>query len=393
MILLKSTSEVLELTSSGSAGLDYSVSWVDVTTTTFSPSSTEGKIVSATTTTILAAPLTSTQRQVKLISIRNISPTASNDITIKKDISSTEYWLTPTITLSSGEVYQYTDGSGWVVFDKNGQVKTKTAESLGITGRTTTFYKPGTVADTIGYWYCTSKDAGFPGAWSPATPGVNGRSCISESGGLIIGSSSGGTLYITDANLTSTVAHWHMFFDVLWVNSGLVVTTTTGQVFSSVTLPSRDINGSTNGEGCIIAMLTTVANTNAGAISNATMSYTNSDNVVNRQATLTANVGSQITISPVIGTITFFNLAAGDKGVKSIQGITLGTSLGAGSISLMIVRRILSIPVTSPNIGNHALIKANPGVEIFPGSTILHCYQASAVTATTTSGTITIQER
>ena len=26
--------------------------------------------------------------------------------------------------------------------------------------------------DAIGYWYCTSKDQHFPGAWAPGTPGL-----------------------------------------------------------------------------------------------------------------------------------------------------------------------------------------------------------------------------
>ena len=375
----------------------YSSTWVDVTTTTFGPSSTEGTVTSG-TTTIVSAPAASTQRQIKLISIRNRHATTAQTVYVNKDTNTTNYIITPTITLAAGECYQYTDGNGWQVFTANGQVKTQTAESTGITGRTTTFFKTGTVADTIGYWYCTSKDSGFPGAWAPGTPGVTGRVCdagnSADAGCLIIGTPSSGSLYITDANLTSTTTHWHMFFDVLWVNSGLVVTTTTGQgVTMSGSLPARDSNGSANGEGCMIGMLTTVANTNVGAISTATCSYTNSDGTANKVATLTANVGNQITISPVIGTITWFNLAAGDKGVKSIENVSLATSLGGGSISMIIARPVLSVPVTTVNIGNPAVIKANPGIKIYPGSTILHCYQASAVTATVISGTMLIQER
>ena len=64
--------------------------------------------------------------------------------------------------------------------------------------------------------------------------------------------------------------------DVLWVNSGLVVTTTTEQTFTTPTLPARDINGTTNGEGCMIALLFTAASTLAAAGSNLTVRYTNS---------------------------------------------------------------------------------------------------------------------
>ena len=43
--------------------------------------------------------------------------------------------------------------------------------------------------------------------------------------------------------------------DVLWYNTGLVVTTTTLQAVTTPTLPARDINGSTNGDGVGLALL------------------------------------------------------------------------------------------------------------------------------------------
>lgn len=54
MIILKDSNSSLELISTGGAnGLQYSVDWVDITTTTFAPSSTEGNITTATTTPIV----------------------------------------------------------------------------------------------------------------------------------------------------------------------------------------------------------------------------------------------------------------------------------------------------------------------------------------------------
>lgn len=113
MILLKATTETLKITTSSTANIDYSVSWVDVTTTTFAPSTSEGKITSATTTTLLAAPAASTQRQVKLITITNIHATASNVVTILKDISGTTFQLTPATTLLAGSSLMFLDGDGW----------------------------------------------------------------------------------------------------------------------------------------------------------------------------------------------------------------------------------------------------------------------------------------
>ena len=142
----------------------------------------------------------------------------------------------------------------------------------------------------------------------------------------------------------------------------------------------------------MIAMLTTTANTNAAAISNSTISYTNSDGTAGRTATLTAIAGSQIPISPVIGTLTWFNLAAGDKGVRSIQSVTLNTSLVAGAVSFMITRDIATIGTTIPNVTAQKVI-GTPGIRLYNNTCMLHCILASATTATFFSGELTIMEK
>jgi hypothetical protein len=190
----------------------------------------------------------------------------------------------------------------------------------------------------------------------------------------------------------ASVNHSHLFFDVLWVNSGITVTTTTAQSITTPTLPARDVNGTTNGEGCMIAMLTTTANTNAAVISNSTVSYTNSDGTSGRTATLTAIAGSQIPATPVVGTIVWFNLQAGDRGVRSIESITLGTSLGAGAVSLMICRDLANIGTSLVNVQFTRKL-SEPGVRLYNGTCMLHCVLASATTATFFNGEVVIQEK
>lgn len=122
MILLKATTEILEVFTTTTAALDYSVSYADITTTAFTPSTAEGKITTATTTIITTAPAASTQRQIKLITISNVSG-ATNTVTVKKDTSGTEYQLmTPTVLLA-GEVLQYMDGQGWIYYSATGAIK------------------------------------------------------------------------------------------------------------------------------------------------------------------------------------------------------------------------------------------------------------------------------
>jgi hypothetical protein len=129
MIILKATTETLQITTSTAAGLDYSISYADIGATTFAPSSNEGKISSATTTSALSAPAASTQRQVKFIIIANRDASLSSIVTVQKLISSTAYNLTPPITLLPGETLQYADRKGWVYYSATGAVKGNQAAS------------------------------------------------------------------------------------------------------------------------------------------------------------------------------------------------------------------------------------------------------------------------
>ena len=266
-----------------------------------------------------------------------------------------------------------------------------------IEGRVAAFWKAGTSADTVGYHYCFAKDGGFPGAWAPGTPGLAGRTTdgttATDAGCVPIVNAATGGNYLTQFELAGTVAHFFTLFDVLWVNSGAVVTTTTGQTVNSGTLPARDLNGTTNGEGCWIGLLFTAAATNAAVISNATVTYTNSAGTGSRTATLANLVGAQIPATPTIGTIVWFQLAAGDTGVRSIQTLTLGTSLVTGSVSLLIARPLATYSAAAANIGAGPYRPMDPGIRLYNGTCALIAYQASATTATTITGSIVVQER
>lgn len=397
MILLTDTTHILELLSTSTSSTDYYVTYADITTTLFTPGVSSGNIATATTTTILAAPAASTQRQVKLITIRNRG-TAAQSVTIKYDVSGTERFLTPTIALAAGESLNYTDGQGFVVLDIAGRVKVTATESTGFAGRAIGFFKIGTASEAAASWYCTSKDGGSFGAWAVGTPGLNGRvpdgTTTTDGGCIPFQNPASGSMYLTDASVVSGTAHYHTFFDILWVNSGLTVTTTTEQAITSGAMPARDLNGSTDGQGLMIGLLVTAATTNAGAITNMTVNYTNSDGTAARTATVSAVAGSQFPITAVVGTVIWFNLAAGDRGVRSIQGITLGTSLVTGSVSLFVARLVWGGSGPAANIGSAAGAGIqNPGVRLYNGTALLHAYLSSATTATNVAATLTMMER
>lgn len=299
------------------------------------------------------------------------------------------------VTLLTGENMVFGEDGRWTHYDANGAVYPPAGKGA-YDGYPVVFMKTGTASDATGYWYCTSKDAGFPGAWSPGTPGINGRvtdgTTSADYGCMPIKNPATGANYLTEITMGASVNHSHLFFDVLWVNTGIVVTTTTAQAIVTPTLPARDVNGTTSGEGCMIGMLTTTANINAAVISNTTVSYTNSAGTAGRTATLSAIVGSQIPATPVVGTLIWFNLQAGDKGVQSIQSITLGTSLGAGAVSLFIARDLANIGTSLVNVQFTRRL-SDPGVRLYNGTCMLHCVLSSATTATFFNGEVVVQEK
>jgi hypothetical protein len=389
---LTSTSDIVRIVTTSTANLDVQASWVDQTTTAFTPGRTNTTISTATTTTVVSSPAASTQRAVTSMKIFNRHASTAQGVTVEHFDGSTScrVWSG---TLAAGEHVEY-DGKRFIKFDASGREEEAATMSAGYTGRVMALLKVGTASEAVGVGYCSSKDTGFPGAWAVGTPGLAGRATdgtTAADNGCIPWQNAGtGEWYLTQFNMSSSVAHFHHLMDVMWVNSGIVVTTTTAQTINSVAFPARDVNGSTNGEGVMVGILVTTATTNAGAITNTTMSYTNSDGTAGRTATM-----ASFPATAVVGTIVWFQLAAGDKGVRSIQTITLGTSYGGGAISLVAARWIAQVPMTVVNLGASAFgtNAQNPGVRLYDGSCLLHWYVSSATTATNIQGMITLMER
>ena len=395
MLNLSSTSDIIRVITASVASIEVHASWVDLSGTTVTPGSLNTpNITTATTTTVVAAPGASTVRNVKALYMTNVSSSASTRVAVEHFDGTNAVEMMGFILLP-GENMTFNEEGRWRHFDANG-AEYPPAGLGAYSGFPVGFMKTGTASDAAGYWYCTSKDGGFPGAWAPGTPGLNGRvtdgTTSTDNGCIPIKNPATGANYVTELQMAANVNHSHLFFDVLWVNSGIAITTTTAQSITSPTLPARDVNGTTNGEGCMIAILCTAAVGLAAVASNATVSYTNSDGTAGRTATLTAIVGSQAPATPVIGTLIWFNLVAGDKGVRSIQSITLGTSWVSGSISLMITRDIATIGTTIPNVSAQKVI-GTPGIRLYNGTCLLHCVLASATTATFFSGELTIAEK
>lgn len=272
-MILKATNESIILKTATAAAIDVHAMYADHTSTSFNPGALNSKITTATITTIVGVPPISTQRQIKHITITNVSTNESNIISV--DINSPSIIRVYNANLSPGESACF-DGQSWVKYTSTGAIVATTPLSQDMPGDERSLYKVGTATEAAGVFYCFAKDSGFPGAWTVGTPGLVGRATdgtsASDAGSLNFGTPESGSWYLRDMNISTTASGFVQLMDLLWVNTGIAVTTTTAQTINSVALPARDTNGTTNGKGVEAGILITTATTNAAAITNITLS-------------------------------------------------------------------------------------------------------------------------
>jgi hypothetical protein len=203
----------------------------------------------------------------------------------------------------------------------------------------TTAYS-GTVNCAMSSAYMVAAAADDFGAIAAPTPGLSGAALTSYANTISFGAPTGDLriFEITSRFGTVTVPGQTIILcDRLWHNSGIVVGTTTAQTVDSVAWPARDINESTDGEGVMVGL--EVSATMGNSLNNAiTMSYTNSAGTSGRTGTFYT-----VDASAALNKFFIARLAAEDKGVRSIQSITLSTTLASGSIHLVAFRPICMI--------------------------------------------------
>lgn len=204
------------------------------------------------------------------------------------------------------------------------------------------FAKAATGTMVAGRPWSTWALAGNPGAGSFDTTlaGVALSSSSSMVNGQLRHTNPGsGNAYLSQFRGGATIAGTLLLCDRLWHNGGFTITTTTGQTVNSATLPARDIDGSTNGNGVLCGIEVSAA---CGAAAPApTITYTNQSGTGSRSAGLafpTAN-------SPAAGSFFPFGLQAGDTGIRSIQTYTQNTSWVSGTINLVMYRVLAQVEV------------------------------------------------
>lgn len=208
------------------------------------------------------------------------------------------------------------------------------------------FEKIGVTMEAAGVLHSTLYMAGYPGAGVAPTSAIAGDALTSYPGQIPFDNPVSGNAYLGRFSpLTSQTARVFLA-DRLWHNANISSTTTTAQTVNSTTLPARDSAGSTSGAGILVALEVSTVTGNVSAITNMTLSYTNSAGTSGRTGTI-----ASFPATAIAGTFIPFQLQAGDVGVRSIQSVTLGTSLVSGVVHLVAYRVFADSPILVGNVG------------------------------------------
>ena len=149
MIVLNTTSDIVQITTTAANALDVHVTYVDnVTAAPYTSARQNTAIASSTTTTVLSSPAASTQRQLKVLTA--VAKGGPNAVTPKLFDGTTTFNLFGNgISLLPNETLAYEDARGWFVLDALGQVKqvgatgpTGPTGSQGLTGPAGFAYEP-----------------------------------------------------------------------------------------------------------------------------------------------------------------------------------------------------------------------------------------------------------
>jgi hypothetical protein len=251
-----------------------------------------------------------------------------------------------------------------------------------------------TTLEAANVWHSLAYSAGNPGAMIAPTPGINGAAITSRNGLFPFTNPGGGDQsnlmrFSCHANVAGTM----LLCDRLWDNSSIASTTTTLQGITSPAFPARDRNGATSGEGVLLGLEVSTATTNGAAVSNSTITYTNSGGTGSRTATLNASVVQhQIPATAVAGVFVPFLLAAGDIGVQSVQGLTLGTSLGTGVVHLVAYRILARVTIVVAGTEGAVDLVTGGNVRLYDDTSAFLIWIPSATTALGASGQLIVTQ-
>lgn len=127
MLLLTSVSDLVQVITGAAGTIAVHTDWMDNLSGTVTPGRTNtAAITSATTTTVVASPASSTQRNTKGISISNTDASVTNPITVQHTDGTTVEVLWKG-SLLAGERVIFDENGDWFYYDVTGAVKPSSA--------------------------------------------------------------------------------------------------------------------------------------------------------------------------------------------------------------------------------------------------------------------------
>ena len=207
-----------------------------------------------------------------------------------------------------------------------------------------TLLKIGAAMEAAGVGHSYFYTAGRPGAGSAPTPGVNGAAVTGNAvaGQIPRTNPASGFAYLARLSARASSVGTLLLCDRLWHNSGLSVTSTSAQGITPATIPARDRDGTTSGEGVLAAIEWSAA----GGAGTPTVTLTYTD-----QAGNTGNTGTFVgATTPVAGTFEIFSLAAGDTGVRAPTSFIQSATRTSGTMHLILFTIIASVGVSAANV-------------------------------------------
>lgn len=121
MILLTSTSDLVQIITGGAQVVNVHASYADLATTTglVTVSRTNTIINSAATTTVVPSPGSNVSRNLKTLSIRNTDASVADTVTVNHTDGTTLVTLN-SISLLAGYTWTWTDEAGWILTNASG---------------------------------------------------------------------------------------------------------------------------------------------------------------------------------------------------------------------------------------------------------------------------------
>lgn len=245
------------------------------------------------------------------------------------------------------------------------------------------FFKVSTAPLAAGIWHSDWTDVGMPGSGN--APGAAGSgtsydgSGTDNNGGMTFASvaGSGFNRYGISFEATSTQTINLRIYDRLVATSGLVTSGTGSKTMTTVTLPRF-----TSGVGVQAWIECTTAPTGTTPVIHL-LSYTGSVNGAGQ-------VGGSLNLGglPKVGDMLQLPLASGDTGVVAVSTINVDTAGTGGAYNLVLMKQILTIPLTANVLNQRDLVQQIAGFpQIFDTACLALMWQATGTTAPNIWGT------